>query len=167
MPKILPNRSSKTLPATNVAAIKAAIQTLIDNLGDRVVITDDEYNALAKLGDILKPICDKVLEVVEEEPNYLEAEQPLEEVYKDKTYNEQMTELLKLLYNVVFIYEREQGTSGAEYRNSIANFEGNVKDKVKKGSSSAQLTLDKLNRIDRGTKASAAPTATAPTAAAK
>lgn len=153
MPKILENRSSKTLPAANLVAIKGAVQTIVDNLIPLVVITDDDYKALAKLGDVLKPICDEVLKVVEEAPNYLEDEQPVEEIHKDKTYYEQMAEILKLLSDVVFMVEREMGTCGAEYRNAIHNYEGNVKAKVKKGSSAAQLILDKLNRIDRGEKA--------------
>jgi hypothetical protein len=154
MPKILPNRSSKTLTAENMEAIKGALQVLVDNLGVRIVITDDEYKGLAKLGDFLKPICDSVFAIAQQDPTYLEDEQSVEEVQKDKVYNEQTADVLKSLYEVVFLYERENGTSGAEYRNAISNYEGNVKDKVKKGSSTAQLTLDKLNRIDRGTRVS-------------
>jgi hypothetical protein len=165
MPKILPNRSSKTLSAANMEAIKAAIQVILNNIGIRIIITDDDYKSLAKLADILKAICDNVFEVVQEDPSYLEDEQPIEEILKDKLYFEQTAEVLKLLYSLVFLYEREQGVAGAEYRNAIHNYEGNVKDKVKRGSSTAQLVLDKLNRIDRGTKPSPpTPPATPPAA---
>jgi hypothetical protein len=162
MAKILPNRISKTLSEGNVTAAKDAIKILIDILGTPVAISDDDYKALAKLGDVLKPVCDKVLLVAKEEPSYLEEEQPVEEIEKDKAYFEQLTEILKPLYNAVFLYEREQSTTGAEYRNAIHNYEGNVKAKVSRGSSSAQLTLDKLNRIDRGTKPSPSKSSTTP-----
>ncbi len=158
MPKILPNRSSKTLAAANMEAIEAAIQTIIDNLGTPIAITDADYDPLAKIGDTTKLVCDDVLKVAEENPSYLEAEQPLEEVHKDKTYNEQMAEVVKLLTKPLNIATREAGVSGAEYRNAIANFEGNVKGKVTKGSTDAQLVLDKLNRVDRRTKPKAPPT---------
>lgn len=158
MPKILPNRISKTLSEADVAAAKAAIKVLADILGTPVAITDDDYNVLAKLGDVLKPICDDVFEIAEVNPSYLEEEQPVEEIQKDKTYYEQLTSLLKPLINVVNLYLREQGTTGAEYRNATSNFEGNVKAKVKKGNApEAQLVLDKLNRIDRGTKSKPKP----------
>ena len=152
MPKILPNRISKTMPAANLEAIKGAVQIIIDNLGTPIAITDADYDSLAKIGDTTKLVCDDVLEVAEENPSYLETEQPLEEVQKDKTYNEQMTEVLKLLSKPVGIATREAGVSGAEYRNAIFNYEGNVKGKVAKGLTDAQLVLDKLNRIDRRTK---------------
>lgn len=152
MPKILPNRISNTLSNDKLTAINEAIQVIIDNLGTPVSITNDDYKALAKLGDVLKPICDDVFDVIKENPNYLEDEQPIEEVQKDKTHYEQLTNILKSLNNAVFLYERQQGTTGAEYRNAIHNYEGNVKEKVKKGNAIAQLTLDKLNRIDRGVK---------------
>lgn len=164
MPKILPNRSSKTLTEAQVTAAKAAIQTVIDIIGTPIVITDDDYKVLAKMGDVLKPICDKVFEIAEENSSYLEDEQPVAEVQKDKTYFEQTTDILSSLYNAVFMYEREQGTSGAEYRNAMANYEENVKAKVKKGNApAAQLVLDKLNRIDRGAKPKPKP-ATPPAA---
>lgn len=163
MPKILSNRSSKTLTPENMTAIKAAVQIILDNLGTPIAITDADYDTLAKLGDTSKLVCDDVLKVVEENPSYLEAEQPLEEVYKDKTYNEQMTEVVKLLNKPVAIAIREGGVSGAEYRNGIHNYEGNVKSKVAKGSTEAQFTLDKLNRIDRRTKPKVATTTTTPT----
>lgn len=166
MPKILPNRTSKTLSEADVTAAKAAIQTLIDIIGTPVIITDDEFKSLAKIGDVLKPICDEVLLIATETPGYLEEEQPLVEVQKDKTYYEQTTEIIGPLYNLVFLYEREQGTSGAEYRNAMGNYEGNVKDRVKKGNTTAQLTLDKLNRINRNSKPSAPkPPKTPPPAA--
>ncbi len=153
MPKILPNRTSKTLTEVQVTAAKAAIQTVIDIIGTPVVITDDDYKALAKMGDVLKPICDDVFKVAQIDTGYLEEEQPVVEIQKDKTYFEQTTDILGSLYDAVFIYEREQGTTGAEYRNATSNFEGNVKAKVKKGNApEAQLVLDKLNRIDRGAK---------------
>ena len=158
MPKILPNRSSKTLPAANLEAIKGAIQIIIDNLGTPIAITDADYDPLAKIGDTIKLVCDDVLKVAEENPSYLEAEQPLEEVHKDKTYNEQMTEVVKLLSKPLGIATREAGVSGAEYRNAMSNYEGNVKGKVTKGSTDAQLVLDKLNRVDRRTKPKTPPT---------
>ncbi|MBL7813553.1 MAG: hypothetical protein JNL70_01015 [Saprospiraceae bacterium] len=157
MPRILPNRSSKTLPAANLEAIKGAVQTIIDNLGTPIAITDAEYDPLAKLGEVTKLVCDDVLLVAQDNPSYLEDEQPLEEVHKDKTYNEQMTEVLKLLSKPVEIALREAGVSGAEYRNAMHNYEGNVKGKVNKGSTDAQLVLDRLNRIDRRTKPKSPP----------
>jgi DNA topoisomerase VI subunit B len=152
MPKILQNRSSKTLTAQNLENIKNAIQVIIDNLAPHVVITDDDFESLAKMGTVLKKICDAVLEVVEEHNVYLETEQPLVEVQKDKAYYEQIEEIRKMLRKLIFLLDREQGVAGAEYRNAIHNYEGNVKEKVKKGSNEAQLVLDKLNRIERGTK---------------
>jgi hypothetical protein len=166
MPKILLNRSSKTLPAANMEAIKGAVQIIIDNLGTPIAIIDADYDPLSKLGETTKLVCDDVLEVAEENPTYLEDEQPLEEVQKDKTYYEQMTEVLKLLNKPVGIATREAGVSGAEYRNAIANYEGNVKGKVSRGSTEAQLVLDKLNRIDRRTKPKAPPPPPTPPAAA-
>lgn len=163
MPKILPNRSSKTLPAANLEAIKGAILIILENLGVPIAITDADYDPLAKLGDTTKLVCDDVLKVVEKDPSYLEAEQPLEEVQKDKTYNEQMTEVVGLLLEPLGIATREAGVSGAEYRNAIHNYEGNVKGKVAKGSTEAQLVLDKLNRVDRRIKPKAAATPTPPT----
>jgi hypothetical protein len=80
MPRILPNRSSKTLTTANMAAIGGAVQIILDNLGMPIAITDADYDPLAKLGDTTKLVCDDVLEVAEENPSYLEAEQPLEEV---------------------------------------------------------------------------------------
>jgi hypothetical protein len=157
MPKILPNRSSKTLPAANMEAIKGAVQIIIDNLGTPIAITDADYDPLSKLGETTKFVCDDVFMVAEDNPSYLEDEQPLEEVQKDKTYYEQMTEVLKLLNKPVGIATREAGVSGAEYRNAIFNYEGNVKGKVARGSTEAQLVLDKLNRIDRRTKPKAPP----------
>ena len=167
MPKILPNRSSKTLTAANLEAIKGAIQTIIENLGEPIVITDDDFNALARMGETLKTVCDAVLEVAIDDPSYLEDEQPLEEVQKDKTFHEQMDDVRKLVKKVTFILDREQGVCGAEYRNAIGNYEANVKAKVNKGSEKAQLVLDKLKRIDSGTKPTTPVSATAPNAAAK
>lgn len=153
MPKILPNRISKTLSEADVVAAKAAIKVLTDILGTPVAITDDDYKVLAKMGDVLKPICDNVFKIAEANPSYLEDEQPVEEIQKDKTYFEQLSEILEPLKEVKSLYEREQGTTGAEYRNATSNYEGNVKAKVVKGNApEAQLVLDKLNRIDRGTK---------------
>ena len=157
MPKILPNRSSKTLTAANVAAIQAAVQTILTNLGDLIVITDEDYKGLAKLGEVLKPICDAVLKVAKEDPSYLEEEDTIEEVEKDKTYFEQIDDIKKMLKDISFVLDREQGVCGAEYRNALGNYEVNVKTKVNKGSKAAQLTLDKLNRIDRGTKITPPP----------
>jgi hypothetical protein len=160
MPKVLPNRSSKTLPAANMTAIEGAVQIIIDNLGTPIAITDADYDPLAKLGDTTKLVCDDVLKVAEENPSYLEDEQPLEEVNKDKTYNEQMVRIVQLLSKPFGIATREAGVSGAEYRNAMFNYEGNVKGKVAKGSSEAQLVLDKLNRVDRRTKPKAVTTPT-------
>ena len=163
MPKILPNRSSKTLTAENMEAIKAAIQTIIDNLGTPIAITDAEYDPLLKLGDVTKPVCDDILKIAEEHPSYLEEEQPIGEVHKDKTYNEQMATVAKWLSKPTGIVVREGGVSGAEFRNAMTNYEGNVKGKVAKGSTDAQLVLDKLNRVDRRTKPKVATTPTTPT----
>ena len=109
MPKILLNRSSKTLSAANMEAIEAAIQTILDNLGVPIAITDADYDPLPKLGNTTKLVCDDVLKIVEEHTSYLETEQPLEEVYKDKTYNEQMTEVVKLLSNLSALRHAKQG----------------------------------------------------------
>jgi hypothetical protein len=68
-----------------------------------------------------------------------------------------MTEVLRLLSKPVGIATRDGGVSGAEYRNAMFNYEGNVKGKVARGSTDAQLVLDKLNRIDRRTKPKAPP----------
>ncbi len=160
MPKILPNRSSKTLPAANLEAIKGAVKIIVDNLGTPIAITDADYDPLAKIGETTKLVCDDVFNVAEENPSYLEDEQPLEEVQKDKTYYEQMAEVLKLLSKPVGIATREAGVSGAEYRNAIFNYEGNVKSKVNRGSTEAQLVLDMLNRVDRRTKPKAPPSPT-------
>jgi hypothetical protein len=157
MPKILPNRSSKTLTAENMAAIKGAVQTILENLGIPIAITDADYDGLAKMGDTTKLVCDDVLKVAEGNPSYLEAEQPLPEIYKDQTYNEQTTTVVKWLSEPLSIALREAGISGAEFRNAMLNYEGNVKDKVKRGSMEAQLVLDKLNRIDRRTTPKAPP----------
>ena len=167
MPKILPNRSSKTLPAANLEAIKGAVKVILENLGLPIAITDADYDALAKLGNTSKLVCDDVLKVVEKDPSYLEAEQPLEEVQKDKTYNEQMTEVVNLILEPLGIATREAGVSGAEYRNAMSNYEGNVKGKVAKGVSEAQLVLDKLNRVDRRIKPKAATTTPTDTPTAK
>jgi hypothetical protein len=167
MPKILPNRSSKTLPAANLEAIKGAVKVILENLGLPIAITDADYDALAKLGNTSKLVCDDVLKVVEKDPSYLEAEQPLEEVQKDKTYNEQMTEVVNLILEPLGIATREAGVSGAEYRNAMSNYEGNVKGKVAKGVSEAQLVLDKLNRVDRRIKPKAATTTPTDTPPAK
>ena len=161
MPKILPNRSSKTLPAANVEAIEAAIQIIMDNLGTPIAITDDDYKALYKIANTTKLVCDDVLAIAQVNPSYLEAEQPLEEIHKDKTYHEQMTKILKSLDDAVKIATREAGVSGAEYRNALLNFEDNVKVKVKKGNMEAQIVQDKLNRVDRRTT----PATTTPTEA--
>jgi hypothetical protein len=152
MPKILPNRSSKTLAEVKLEAIKAAAQVILDNLTDLVIITNNDFNALAKLGEILKPICDKVFEIAKVHPKYLEDEQPIEEVLKDKTYYEQLEIVRQILKSIIAIIEREQAIVGAEYRNAMANYESNVKERVKKGSTDARLVMDKLDAIDRGEK---------------
>lgn len=157
MPKILPNRSSKIVPAENMDAIKVAIQVIIDNLGTQIAITDADYDPLPKLGLTSKLVCDDVLKIAEDSPSYLETEQPIEEVYKDKTYNEQVSLILKWLGKPLAIATREAGVSGAEYRNAMLNFEDNVKAKVGKGVAEAQLVLDKLNRVDRRLKPKAPP----------
>lgn len=149
MPKLLPNLNSRTLTEAEMKTIFDAANTIDTQLGTPTPITQEAYDALAKLGDVLKIEYDAVFNVTREHPKYLDEEQTIDEIEKDKLACEQydliVAHLQKLLAKVV----RERGIRGAEYRNACSIYEENVVNSVKKGRLEAQMIKDRLDKIPR------------------
>jgi hypothetical protein len=147
MPRLLPNRVSRTLTDDNLQKIRDAVKVIIENLGVSTPITKAEYDALAKLGDKHKPFSDGLLDIIREHPGFLEEEQSPEEIAKDKRLYEQYDEVRSILAAATEKLDREQGIVGAEYRNAGSVYTENVKNKVNKGNKDAVMVMDKVNRL--------------------
>lgn len=147
MPKLLPNRVSRTLSDDNLQKIRDAVQVIIENLGSNTPITKAEYDALAKLGDKHRAYNAELFDIVRTHPAYLEEEQSIEEIAKDKQLFEQYDSVRDILAAAIEKLEREQGVVGAEYRNAGSVYVENVKNKVSKGNKEATMVLDKINRL--------------------
>jgi hypothetical protein len=148
--KLLPNRSSKTRAADAMTKARMGIQLLEEAMGELTDISDEEYNALRKIADKLKRVCDDVYEIAQENIEFIEAPLTIEEITKDKLYYELCDSIFALVKAFLLRLEREQNIAGAEYYNALSVFEDDVSAKVKRGGNpKAQNVKAQLDAIDR------------------
>lgn len=147
MPRLLPNRVSRTLTDDNLQKIRDAVKVILENLGTATPITKAEFDALAKLGEKHRPYNADLFDIILQHPSYLEEEQSTEEIAKDKRLHEQYDEVRDIIAPAFEKLEREQGIVGAEYRNAGSVYTENVRNKVNKGNKDAVMVMDKINRL--------------------
>jgi hypothetical protein len=147
--KLLPNRSSKKLPVDASTKLAQAVQLVLDLLGERSVITEEDYNALRKISDKLKQECDDVFAIAQANPEFVEPPLQLSEMEKDKNFYE-FCDKIELAFSPVQIFKnREQNISGGEYLNGCNFFESTVAFRAAQGNPKAQMIAIQLKQLKR------------------
>ena len=146
MPKILallPNRVSKTLTPEKKTRITELLNLIVAELGDMTVIPDADYRGLAKIGEKNIFLYDFLKIVMDEFPDFINADLPIEEITKDRVYFADIewvkTSVKRILLDAI---NHEQGIVGAEYRNATGIFEDNVATRVARSDAKAILVLN-------------------------
>ncbi|MDX1911652.1 MAG: hypothetical protein SFV22_09225, partial [Saprospiraceae bacterium] len=112
MPKLLQNRISRTIEAEKLQAIETAIQTILQHLGEATPITNAELTPLSKLGASSKVGADQVFGLLQSAPSFLEPQQSVVEIEKDKVIFEQLGTIRNWLSPVLAWLDREQQLAG-------------------------------------------------------
>lgn len=150
MAKLLPNRLSETLTDKQIEQFRTAIQTAIEALPKKPVISNDDFAKIPKKGETRVKEADQMIRVVRNYPQFLPVTLNLEEVEKDNTLYDQIRDL-KLSYLKVLEEHIDVllGISGGEEMNAYGRFTENVKTGAKDNNAAAISALNEIDKVEK------------------